>query len=84
MLDSKYKKYRSQSERLKKAFSGYPKTMLQVSKQTGIERAYICYRLADLQDKNQINLVGFGLCPISKHRAGFYLTKETTNDGADK
>ena len=75
MLKHKSTNYQTQKERLKRAFSKHPKTMLQVARKTGIERAYICYRLAELQEKNQVIFVGYGICPISKHRAGLYLTR---------
>lgn len=39
---------------------------------TGIPRASICRYLAKMQKLNQISLVKFGLCPITKHKAGFY------------
>ncbi len=51
-----------------------PKTMLQVSQETGILRANLCRYIAKWKRTNRIALQGFGLCPISKHRAGFYTT----------
>lgn len=57
-----------------KAFSGTPKTMLQVARITGIERANICRRVAEFQDQNRIALVFKSICPITKARAGFYVT----------
>jgi len=49
-----------------------PKTMLQVSVETGILRANICRYVRQLEDENKISLVYKGICPISKHKAGFY------------
>ena len=56
---------------LTKAFRT-PKTMLQVAKETKIERASICRRIAELREIDRIEVVKRGLCPITKHRAGFY------------
>jgi len=49
-----------------------PKTMLQVSVETGILRANHCRYLARWKKDGLVILDHFGLCPISKHRAGFY------------
>jgi hypothetical protein len=53
---------------------GSPKTMLEVSKISGIERANICRHVATLQKWGALFLVKKGFCPISKHKAGFYTT----------
>ena len=63
---------RDQYNKTLKAFSEYPKTMLQVSIETGILRANICRYVADMRRRDIIFLDRKGLCPISKHRAGFY------------
>jgi len=75
-LQSKYRKVTNQKQVLLKAFSQYPKTMLEVATMTGIERSYVCWRLSDLQKTNLIEFCGYRLCKISKHRAGTYKTKE--------
>ena len=49
-----------------------PKTMLEVSLETGIFRANICRYMARWKKGDRIILDRYGLCPISKHRAGFY------------
>lgn len=56
------------------AFSHKPLTMLQAARKTGIERASICRRVAELRKKNRIFLCGTGICPISRDKAGFYTT----------
>lgn len=56
------------------AFSRTPLTMLQVAKKTGIERASICRRVAELRREHRIFLCGKGVCPISHDQAGFYTT----------
>ena len=48
-----------QLQTVRLCFSTRPKTMLEVSAETGIRRANVCR---------------YGLCPISKYRAGFYTT----------
>ncbi len=53
-----------------------PKTMLQVSTETGILRANICRYVAEWEKQDRITKVRKGICPISKHPAGFYTTKD--------
>jgi len=69
------KKIRNQVIKVTKAFSnGASKTMLQVSIETGILRANICRYVAVMKKQETIFLIKKGICPISKHRAGFYTT----------
>ncbi len=56
-------------------YSSIPKTMLQVSIETGILRANICRYVSIFRKADQITLVRKGICKISKQRAGFYTTK---------
>lgn len=56
------------------AFNGKPKTMLQVARKTGIERASICRRIDALRKEHRIFLCGKRICPISHCTAGFYTT----------
>ncbi len=53
-----------------------PKTMLQVSIETGILRANICRYNSKFVKQDRMQLVKKGICPISKHRAGFYTTNK--------
>lgn len=70
-----------QKDKIFQALKGKPQTMLEVSKRTGIERANICRRIADLQKQNKAFLIGYRLCTISKHKAGIYTTdKSKVND----
>lgn len=70
-----------QKDKIIQALKGRAKTMLEVSKRTGIERASICRRIADLQKQNKAFLIGYRLCTISKHKAGIYTTdKSKVND----
>lgn len=66
--------FQAQMKRVFKAFSTEPKTMLQVSFETGILRANICRYVAEWRQEGKIQVFRFGFCPISKHRAGFYTT----------
>ena len=56
------------------AFAEQPSTMLQVSIQFGILSANICRYVAEWEREGKIHLVRKGICPISKHQAGFYIT----------
>jgi hypothetical protein len=53
-----------------------PKTMLQVSIETGILRANICRYIAEMEDKGQIQVIRKGYCPYTHFRAGFYSTDD--------
>lgn len=71
-LQDKDKYFSNQIQRVTKVFSGAPKPMLQVSIETGILRANICRYVAEMKKEETIFLIKKGICPISKHRAGFY------------
>lgn len=71
---SKSTHFQPQMQRVFEAFYGQPKTMLMVSSETGILRANICRYIAEWEKQNYIGVVRKGICPISKHRAGFYTT----------
>lgn len=51
-----------------------PKTMFMVSVETGIERANICRYVATWRKRKCIRIAKKGICPISKHVAGYYTT----------
>ena len=70
----KDKHFQGQTQRVFTAFLRHPKTMLAVSIETGILRANICRYVAEWKKENRICIVRKGICPISKHRAGFYTT----------
>ncbi len=71
---SKNTHFEAQIERVFAALYGQPKTMLMVSIETGILRANICRFVAEWKKENRIYKFQQGICPISKHRAGFYTT----------
>jgi len=69
-------KFISQYIQVYHSFKMCPKTMLQVSIETGILRANICRYAAQMQRKGQIQVIRKGLCPYTKFKAGFYSTDE--------
>jgi len=71
---SKDIKIEAQMKRVFAALYRQPKTMLMVSIETGILRANICRYVAKWEKENRICIVRKDICPISKHRAGFYTT----------
>lgn len=66
--------FQTQMKRVFIALYSQPKTMLMVSIETGILRANICRYIAKWEKENHIKIVRKSICPISKHRAGFYTT----------
>ena len=70
----KDKHFQGQTQRVFAALYRQPKTMLMVSIETGILRANLCRYVAEWEKENRICIVRKGICPISKHRAGFYTT----------
>ncbi len=71
---SKDKHFQAQMERVFLALYKQPKTMLMVSIETNILRANICRYVAEFEKQNSIRVAQKSICPISKHRAGFYTT----------
>ena len=67
----------SQYKTVYQSFQERPKTMLEVSIETGILRANICRYVATMEEKGQIQVIRKGYCPFTKFRAGFYSTDET-------
>lgn len=65
----------SQYQTVKQSFSSQtPKTMLMVSVEVGILRANICRYVSEMRERNDIEPIYKGICPISKHIATFYST----------
>lgn len=46
-------------------------TRLQIARSLGIERASVCYRVAELKNQGRLWVVRRGLCPITNTRAEF-------------
>lgn len=74
-------KFERQMVKVSKAFNR-PKTMLEVSIETGILRANITRYVAHWQKTNQITLAYKGYCPKSKCPAGFYVMTSIQERGA--
>jgi len=68
--------FQAQLKRVFQAFTAESKTMLMVSFETGILRANICRYVSKWRQQGRIQVVRFGLCPITKFRAGFYTTNK--------
>jgi hypothetical protein len=68
--------FASQYKTVYECFKEHPKTMLQVSIETGILRANICRYIAEMEKKGQIQVIRKGFCPYTHFRAGFYSTDE--------
>jgi hypothetical protein len=73
---SKDNHFVSQYQTVYQSFKERPKTMLQVSIETGILRANICWYIAEMEDKGYIQVIRKGLCPFTHFCAGFYSTDE--------
>lgn len=71
---NKGKDFIAQEKAVFESFYGRPKTMLEVSVETGILRANICRYLANWESSGQIKLIRSGFCSISLHKAGRYST----------
>lgn len=63
-----------QSDRIAGVFNEAALTMKQAAEYTGIDRANICWEVAELREAGRIWPCGRALCPITKHRATFYST----------
>ena len=63
--------YLAQPQRVNKAYFEKPKTMLQVSFETGIFSANICRYVAKWKKNDRIAVVRIGICPIPKCKAQF-------------
>lgn len=66
--------FRAQYQIVYQSFKEYPKTMLDVSLETGILRANICRYVADMEDKGLIQLLYKTEDEHTRFRAGYYTT----------
>lgn len=69
-------KYVKQKRRVYKAFQSSPKTMLQVSEETGIMRANICRFVGEWKKQDAIKIAYKGICPITKMGGVQFLTTD--------
>lgn len=84
-LHDKDNEYRSQYQTVFQSFKEHPKTMLDVSLETGILRANICRYVADMEDKGLIQLLYKAGDGNTKFTAGYYTTdKELFNQVDDR
>ena len=65
---------KAQTEKTFQAFRERPKTMMEVSVETGILRSNICRYVAHFRKRNEIAEVKKGRCSITKHQATFFST----------
>lgn len=73
-LVNKDKHFEKQMQKVFKSFFESPKTMLMVSFETEVLRANICRFISKWKAIGLIKEVYKGICPITKHKAGFYST----------
>ncbi len=68
-------KHLDQLKQTQLAFFPEPKTMMQVAREVGIDRANVCWYERDLRRAGAIWLVRIGRCPITHHpRVKFFTT----------
>ena len=74
--ENRYKnsKYFNQLTLVQLSFFERPKTMKMVDKETGVMRENICRYKRIMQRSGAIWLINKSICPITRHRAGFYST----------
>jgi predicted transcriptional regulator of viral defense system len=75
--------FRTQYQITYQFFKERPKTMLEVSDETGIRRANICRYIDKMRKKGQLELIHRGLCPVTHCRSGFYSTDESLFNKSD-
>jgi len=74
--DTKKKHFRAQKKTVFKAFQEHPKTMLQVANQTGIMRSNICRYVAKWKKADRIQVLYFGVCPVTGFKKVQFLTTD--------
>jgi len=71
---SKDKQIQGQTTKVFSSLYRQPKTMLMVEVETGIMRSNICRYVDKWRKQNRIEIVRFGICPISKSAGVQFLT----------
>ncbi|MCL1973508.1 MAG: hypothetical protein FWG54_01665 [Bacteroidetes bacterium] len=66
--------FEQQTKTVFQCFQESPKTMKQVDRETGIDRANVCRYVAELTRLGQIQVIRKGICPITHNPANFYST----------
>ena len=64
----------TQEQQFRKWFERGVYTMKQVSVKTDIDRSHVCRFIGRMKRSKSVYLVRKGICPITKHLAGFYTT----------
>lgn len=77
MCKDNEKEYIIQKNKVFNALKESPKTMLMVARETGIERASVCWFVRDFRKNGLIQVHKVGFCPITKHRAAFLTTDKS-------
>lgn len=73
----KNREFRAQYQIVYQSFKECPKTMLDVSLETGILRANICRYVADMENKGVIQLLYKSEDEHTRFTAGYYTTDKT-------
>ena len=73
---SKDNHFATQMQITYQSFKEHPKTMLQVSIETGILRANICRYVKIMRESNEMQILKLGRCPISKRSGVQFLTTD--------
>lgn len=73
----KNREFRTQYQIVYQSFKECPKTMLDVSLETGILRANICRYVADMENKGVIQLLYKSEDEHTRFTAGYYTTDKT-------
>lgn len=71
---NKDKHFRTQLQKVFKAFYNHPQTMLMADNETGVRRASICWYVAALKKADLICEIKKSKCEISNYTAGYYTT----------
>lgn len=66
--------FEMQMKRVFATFKRNPSTLIMVSIETGILRANICRYVVIWEKESRICIAQKGICPIPKHRFGFFTT----------
>lgn len=83
-LHDKDNEFRSQYQTVFQSFKDRPKTMLDVSLETGILRANVCRYVADMEDKGLIQLLYKAGDENTKFMAGYYTANKELFNQVDK
>lgn len=74
MSRNKSKHFTNQMKVVFHAFKEQPKTMKMIEVETGIDRANVCRYVSKWKKQNNIEIVSFGICPITKNPNVQFLT----------